>query len=117
MPFIKVEQLPCLELFPGIASHLFAGERLMLSFLELREGSVVPEHRHPHEQAGLVLEGKLYFKIGAEEQVLEPGAAFLIPPDTLHRGFVVAGPARVLDIFSPPREDYLKRCRGEKIDE
>lgn len=109
MPFFKEEQLPKMELFPGLHSGLVAGEHLMLSFLEMEEGCEVPEHNHPHEQAGLVLFGKLRFRIGDEERVTGPGDAFIIPPGVVHWGIVEEGPARVLDIFSPPREDYQEK--------
>ena len=109
MGFFALNELPKLELFPGIRSALVAGERVMLSALEMDDGGVVPEHSHPHEQAGLVLEGKLRLRIGAEERELTPGEAFVIPPHVVHSGVVTAGPARVLDIFSPVREDYLNR--------
>ena len=46
MPFIAAEELPKMELFPGALSGIVAGERLMLSFLEMTEGSEVPEHSH-----------------------------------------------------------------------
>ena len=53
MPFIKPSELPAVELFPQIHSGLVAGEKLMLSFLNMEEGCEVPEHSHPHEQAGI----------------------------------------------------------------
>ena len=40
---------------------------------------------------------------------MEAGDAFIVPPDVVHSGIVVEGPARVLDIFAPPREDYIDR--------
>lgn len=109
MPFVDPSELPQLELFPGIVSALAAGDNLMLSFLEMQEGAEVAEHSHPHEQAGLVLSGKLRFRIGQEERVAGPGDAFIIPPNVVHWGIVEEGPAKVLDIFSPPREDYIER--------
>lgn len=109
MPFVSTDELPKMQLFPGAHSGLVAGQRLMLSFLEMEPGAQVPEHSHPHEQAGLMLEGKLRFRIGTEERVLVPGDAFLVPPDMVHSGEVIQGPARVLDIFSPPREDYIEK--------
>jgi len=111
MPFVRGGDLPKMELFPGVLSGIVAGENLMLSFLEMAEGCEVPEHSHPHEQAGLVLEGRFRFRIGGEEKVVGPGEAFVIPPDVAHRGMVEAGPAKILDIFSPPREDYLGKYR------
>ncbi len=109
MPFIQPGELSRLELFPGIVGALVAGEHLMLSFLEMEEGAEVAEHSHPHEQAGLVLAGKLRFRIGDKEKVAGPGDAFIIPPNVAHWGIVEEGPAKVLDIFSPPREDYIER--------
>ena len=109
MPFVKEDELPKMELFPGILGGIIAGEHLMLSFLELEEGCEVPEHSHPHEQAGLVLEGKFRFRIGAEERLTGPGDAFIIPPEVVHWGIVEEGTVRILDIFSPPREDYLEK--------
>ena len=109
MPFVALQELPKLELFPGIHSALIAGERVMLSALEMESGGVVPEHSHPHEQAGLVIEGKLRLRIGDDERELGPGDAFLIPPHVAHSGVVTEGPARVLDVFSPVREDYVDR--------
>jgi quercetin dioxygenase-like cupin family protein len=109
MPFIRSEELPKMELFSGALSGVIAGERLMLSFLVLEHGGVVPDHSHPHEQAGLMLEGRLKFKVGEEERIMEPGDAFMVPSNVVHGGEVVEGPARVLDIFSPIREDYVQR--------
>ena len=93
MPFIALNELPKMELFPGIRSALVAGSQIMLSALEMEDGGVVPEHSHPHEQAGLVLEGKLRLRIGAEERELAPGDAFLIPSQRgpLRRGNRGAG--------------------------
>lgn len=109
MPFVSVEQLPQLELFPKALSGIVEGEKLMLSFLVLETGCEIPEHSHPHEQAGLVLEGHLRFRIGEDERQVGPGEAFLIPANVVHAGFVDKGPVRVLDIFAPPREDYIER--------
>jgi quercetin dioxygenase-like cupin family protein len=98
-----------MEVFPKAHSGLVAGKHLMLSFLELEEGCEIPEHSHPHEQAGLVLEGKFRFRIGAEERLTGPGDAFIVPADVVHWGRAEGGPVKILDIFSPLREDYLER--------
>ena len=78
----------------------------MFSCLEMDAGAEVPLHDHPHEQGGILLSGKLQLTIGEETRVVEPGAMFLIPPNVPHRAVAVDGPVRVLDIFSPVREDY-----------
>jgi quercetin dioxygenase-like cupin family protein len=109
MAFIKEEELPKLELFPKAFSGIVAGEGIMLSFLDLQPGCEIPEHSHPHEQAGFVLQGSFRFRIGSEERLTGPGDAFIVPPDVVHSGEVVEGPVRIVDIFSPPREDYLEK--------
>ena len=116
MPFIEPDELPRVELFPKALSGIAAGEHLMLSFLDLAPGCRIPEHSHPHLPSGAInkslstnglLESR--FRIGDEERVAGPGEAFIIPPNVVHEGEVVDGPVRVLDIFSPLREDYVDK--------
>ncbi len=80
----------------------------MLSYLEMDEGAMIPMHDHPHEQGGILLEGKLELTIGDESRVVKPGDMFLIPPGVPHQAVAVDGPAIVMDVFSPIREDYAK---------
>ena len=78
----------------------------MLSLLEMEEGAVIPLHSHPHEQAGILLEGQMDLTIGEETRRCQPGTSYIIPGNTPHRAVAIGGPAQVLDIFSPIREDY-----------
>ena len=82
------------------------GQHLMLSYLEMDAGAEVPLHSHPHEQGGILLKGKVQLTIGEETRVVEAGSLFIIPPNVPHRAVAVDGPAVVLDVFSPVREDY-----------
>ena len=81
---------------------------MMLSYLELDEGCLVPEHSHPHEQAGMLLEGKLELGIGEETRICESGEMFIIPGGVTHSARPMGGPAVVLDVFSPVREDHAE---------
>ena len=80
----------------------------MLSYLKMEAGAEVPTHSHPHEQAGMLLEGKLELTIGDEIRVMQPGEMYLVPGGVSHRAVAIDGPALVLDIFSPIREDYAQ---------
>lgn len=106
MPFIDIDDVEPLEVVPGCRMRTPYGENLMLSYLEMDEGAVVPLHDHPHEQGGVLLKGRMELTIGDEVRVVEPGSMFIIPPNTPHRAAAVGGPAVVLDVFSPVREDY-----------
>ena len=108
MPYINIQDIEPLEVVPGCRMRTPFGENLMLSYLEMDEGAVVPLHDHPHEQGGILLEGRVELTIGDEVRVCEVGEMFLIPPNTPHKAVAVGGPARVLDVFSPIREDYAE---------
>lgn len=91
---------------------LLSGERLMLFLVEIKPGGVVPEHSHPHEQMGLCLRGKAEFKTGNEVALVEAGMAYRFPSNEKHSVKVVGDKAAIfLDVFSPPREDYLKLAK------
>ena len=108
MPFIDIDTVQPLRILPGCQMRTPFGENLMLSYLEMEQGAEVPRHEHPHEQGGMLLQGKLELTIGDESRVVEAGAMFLIPPNVPHRAVAVDGPVRVMDVFSPIREDYAE---------
>ena len=108
MPFIDIHSLPSHEVVPGCRLRTPYGENLMLSYLEMDEGAEIPLHHHPHEQGGILLEGKLELTIGDETRVVEAGGMFLVPPNVPHRAVAVSGPVRVMDVFTPIREDYAE---------
>jgi quercetin dioxygenase-like cupin family protein len=93
-------------IFPGVSIRTAAAERMMLSLVDLEANSVVAEHDHPHEQVGMVLSGRVNFFIGDEQKTLGPGDFFRIPGGVRHKVIVLDEPARVLDIFTPVREEY-----------
>ena len=108
MPFVDLTDHPEVELAPGVRARTPHGERIMLSRLELDAESLVPTHHHPHEQAGILLEGDLELTIGNETRLCKTGDMFIIPGGVPHCARPVNGPALVLDVFSPPREDYAE---------
>lgn len=109
MGFIDLAAVPAIEPVRGCRMRTPFGRHLMLSYLEMDAGAEVPLHHHPHEQGGILLKGKVLLTIGEESRVVEAGALFLIPPNTLHRAVAIDGPATILDVFSPVREDYAER--------
>lgn len=108
MPFIDINEYEAVEPVPGCRMRTPHLEKLMLSYLEMDEGAEVPLHNHPHEQGGMLISGRMQLTIGDETRICEPGSLYLIPADVPHRAVAVDGPAVVLDIFSPIREDYAE---------
>ena len=93
-------------IFPGVHIRTCAAERMMLSVVDLEPRAVVAEHSHPHEQVGMLLEGRATFFIGGEEKTLQPGDMYRIPGGVKHRVVALDRPVKALDIFCPVREDY-----------
>jgi quercetin dioxygenase-like cupin family protein len=94
-------------IFPGVTIHTCAADKMMLSYVELAPNAVVEEHSHPHEQVGMLLDGKADFFIGVEHKTLAKGDRYRIPGNVKHRVVASEQGAKALDIFYPIREDYL----------
>ena len=94
------------ELAPGVTLRVMWGDKIMMSVVEIAPGAEVPNHAHPHEQAGLVLQGEFEFTIGGETKRLRQGDAYVIPGQVEHSLVGSDGWSLALDIFSPPREEY-----------
>ena len=106
MSFAALTSLPAKEIFGGaVRGHYAHLTRLTVGEVALQAGLTVPLHQHPHEQVTYVLEGRFQFTVGPETKVLEPGMVALIPGGVTHGGTTLTA-CRVLDLFSPVREDY-----------
>ncbi len=81
-------------------------ERITLGVIELDANAVVPEHAHENEQLGICLSGSVTFRVGDETRELGAGGTWNIPPNVPHEVHVGPDGAVVIDVFSPPREDW-----------
>lgn len=106
MAFYQLEELKQRELLPGIKQWVLAGEKGMVCVVHFSPQRQVPLHHHPHEQLGTVLEGELELTIGDQTKRIGPGEYYLIPGNTPHRARSLKKEVTVIDIFSPPREEY-----------
>jgi quercetin dioxygenase-like cupin family protein len=109
MAYYSVMDMPPRQPAPGVEMRAIHGERMTVAFFTIAQSSGIPEHAHPHEQIGTVLKGKLELTIAGEKRIVAPGGAYQIPSNATHSGLCIEGPAEVLEIFSPVREDWLPR--------
>ena len=106
MPITKHESVPLVLMLPGIFRRtLTDGERMMLCEVHLAEGAVLPSHEHFHEQTGYLVYGRMNLKIGPERRQVGPGDSWLVPPEVPHEAHALDA-TMVIEIFSPPREDF-----------
>lgn len=96
---------------PMLSRKLLTGQRMMLAQVFLKKGCVVPRHQHENEQYTYILEGGLRFWIGEDEkqvQDVRAGEVLHIPSMVWHKAEALEDTID-LDVFDPPREDWLKK--------
>ena len=107
--FFRWDDMPKEQVTPMLSRRLVTGERMMLAHVYLDKGAVVPKHSHHNEQITYILEGALHFRIGAgreREVVVREGEVLHIPSNVPHEALALEDTLDV-DVFSPPREDWL----------
>ena len=93
-------------IWEGVIGRVVHGDRVTLSVVELDPDCVIPEHRHENEQVGVIALGSLTFRIGEEVRELTPGGTWRIPANVPHEVRTGLQGAVVLEVFSPPRDDW-----------
>jgi len=96
--------------------HLIWGERAMVAIITTPANQPLEAfHKHANEQIGVVLEGEVSMTIGEETRTLKQGDAYIVPPNVPHgRVAVSKSQTRMLEVFSPPREDLVKQASHSK---
>jgi quercetin dioxygenase-like cupin family protein len=103
------DDMPKAELKPGLHRRLVSTERMMVAHVYLDEGCVVPKHSHENEQLTYILEGVLRFWLGDDEsEVIDVSAGEVLQiPSWLPHKAVALEQTLDVDIFCPPRQDWL----------
>jgi quercetin dioxygenase-like cupin family protein len=103
------DDMPRETLNAGLGRRLITGDRVMLAHVYFTAGTEVPSHRHDNEQITYILEGALQFFLGEDEEqvhTVRAGEVLVIPSDVPHRAVALEDTVDV-DVFSPPRQDWL----------
>ena len=94
-----------------IDRRIVCGDGTMVAHVYLQKGAIVPEHAHHNEQLTYVLQGRLRFWVGDDlSQVVDVGAGEILhlPSNVPHKAEALEETLDV-DIFNPPRQDWLDR--------
>ena len=106
----RIENLPVVWLTEKSKSHMVSTERVLISFIENPPGCVFPEHSHPSEQILIILEGEEDHVCAGERFLMKAGDVCIHPPNAMHGGETKTG-FKGIDIFVPPREDWLEKLK------
>ncbi len=107
MTFINLAHKPSHKLVDGYSAKFVHSNNMTFAYWDIEAGKLLPEHVHPHEQVAHVLEGQFELTIAGKTQIMQPGELAIIPSNAKHSGKAITK-CRVLDVFYPIREDYLK---------
>ncbi|HUQ48413.1 MAG TPA: cupin domain-containing protein [Gemmatimonadaceae bacterium] len=105
------DDMPKERVSETLERRLITGDRMMLAHVYLAKGCIVPKHSHANEQLTYILEGALHFWLGedqTEEVVVRAGEVLHIPSNLPHKALALEDTLDV-DIFDPPREDWLNK--------
>jgi len=101
----KIKDIIPKEVVAGITGYYAHGENMTFGYVEIKEGSRLPEHHHVHEQITYILEGQLDMTIGGEFCPMSAGMYHIIPSDMPHSAIAITD-CKAIDVFNPVREDY-----------
>ena len=94
------------QILPGVRLRTMWGDKMLLASVEVDANTVVPPHTHPHEQGGTVVAGTMDLTIPGETRRLVAEDVYIIPGGVEHSVTTGETPVRLLEIFSPVREEY-----------
>jgi len=103
--FLNLERVPEEKVTDQITRRIVTGEKEMLVFWKMKAGVHAAAHKHPNEQIFWMLSGKMEFRLGIEKRTCGPGDVGIIPAGVEHEAWFPED-TEVIDIFSPPREDF-----------
>ena len=113
--FVEPSKSPKIVQMKGLETTILTGlkgEKMMMVLNATLPGHTVPLHSHPHEQIGMVYDGRAKLRIGDEEHIVEKGDFYCIPANVPHSDMVMGDkPFVMLDIFYPVREDFIEKLK------
>ena len=112
MAALKFDEVPYEVVRNGLQRKIIHTDQLMTVLIDFTDGpwdQPEPKHYHPHEQTSYIAAGEIiFFCDGEEPQKLKSGDMFAVPPNVPHTIQLVSEAARLVDSFTPLREDFMK---------
>ena len=110
MKVSKISEAKPVEISPTRKRRILNTDHLMMVAFDFTGGPSAqpdPPHSHPHEQVTYVAAGEVLFFIGEESARLVAGDMVAVPPDLPHRIQLLTPTVRLIDTFTPIRQDFL----------
>ena len=106
--FFKVSELKVKKVLNDSTIRVVVNKNTMVTFFEFGPNtSIMPKHKHPHEQTTVMVTGSMKMIAGGESKILRVGEGVVIPPNIEHEAIPLEPNTKVMDVFYPIREEYL----------
>jgi quercetin dioxygenase-like cupin family protein len=102
----QLREISTQEIVPGFFAKIIHSQHMTFVYWDALPQAILPEHSHPHEQVAHIQEGEFELVLEGRPYVLKAGDVMVIPPYAVHSGQARTA-CKILDVFSPLREDYL----------
>jgi quercetin dioxygenase-like cupin family protein len=103
--FMNLSEITSKEIMPGYHGKMVHVKTMSWVFWDVEKGAEVPQHHHINEQIMHVVAGEFEFTLNGETVVYGAGDIVIIPSNTPHSGKALT-PCKLMDVFSPVREEY-----------
>ena len=109
----KWDEFPAYEYVPNVLRQAVCGEKVMMTRITYKAQVTIPPHKHEAEQLMLMVQGRLWAKVGDEEQEIGPGALLIVNSNVIHAFRKLSEEDVVFyECFAPIRLEYLIGYKG-----
>lgn len=106
---VKHEAVKSETVGEGVERKIIASDgSLMTVEVKFKKGAVGAVHSHPHEQVSYIVSGSFEFELDGQKEIIKAGDSYYVKPNVPH-GVVALEDSVIIDIFTPQREDFLKK--------
>ena len=111
---MKLKDVPIIEIAPGMKYQIISSEKMTIGFIDAKPDSIGPSHHHEAEQILIVMDGSCEEAVDGKLYPLEEGDVLIIPSNVEHGTYMSNKGCKILDIYSPPRQDYIAKLEEVK---
>ncbi|MBV8809671.1 MAG: cupin domain-containing protein [Acidobacteriaceae bacterium] len=105
---VRWDEIPRETMNPLFDRQLVVGSQIMVARIIMKKGCEVPTHSHQNEQISHIQSGSMRFTIEGKEITLKAGEFLCIPPHLPHSAVALEDMVGI-DIFTPPRQDWIDK--------
>ena len=103
--------VPVVELGSGVKAHIVSAERITVTFVTLAPSICAAVHHHENEQIMIVVNGECDFILEGKLYPMKEGDVIIVPSNIEHGAYSSDKGCQIMDIFSPPRQDFVEKLR------